>query len=313
MKLLKNLLLWLLALTITYGIAKYQKRMGPSYPIEGKAALGTHIVEFCLERTHGGMGDHRVSIAVPDPTVTGWVLWKRYKLDEPTQVLQMQWSTDTKTGQGILLAFLPHQPPAGKLEYQVELCLGDERLLLPKDEPAVVRFKGDVPGWVLLTHIVLLFGALFVGMRAVFSAVLGHKVKTLAWVTFVLIFAGGLIFGPIVQKYAFGAYWTGWPFGGDLTDNKTTVMALGWLVAVWMLRGRDGERRGRWWVAAATVLMFAVYLIPHSMRGSELDYSALPPDSLAKFGDSRQVMDTSGTAVITQASERLDDSSNLEK
>jgi len=28
------------------------------------------------------------------------------------------------------------------------------------------------------------------------------------------------------------------------------------------------------------VLMFVVYLIPHSMRGSELDYSALPADSL---------------------------------
>ena len=28
-------------------------------------------------------------------------------------------------------------------------------------------------------------------------------------------------------------------------------------------------------VVAATVVMMAVYLIPHSMRGSELDYSAV--------------------------------------
>jgi hypothetical protein len=131
-------------------------------------------------------------------------------------------------------------------------------------------------------HIVLLFSALLVGMRAAISAILGLKVKTLSWVTFALICVGGLIFGPIVQKYAFGVYWTGWPFGEDFTDNKTAVMALGWLVAVWMLRGREGERRGRWWVVVATVLMFAVYLVPHSMRGSELDHSALPPDNQAE-------------------------------
>ena len=37
---------------------------------------------------------------------------------------------------------------------------------------------------------------------------------------------GGMILGPIVQKYAFGAYWTGIPFGHDLTDAKNLVDAL---------------------------------------------------------------------------------------
>jgi len=60
-------------------------------------------------------------------------------------------------------------------------------------------------------------------------------------------------------------------------------MALGWLAAVWVMRGRDGGKRGRWWVIAATVLMFTVYMIPHSLRGSELDCSAMPPDSLEKI------------------------------
>jgi hypothetical protein len=81
---------------------------------------------------------------------------------------------------------------------------------------------------------------------------------------------GGFVLGPVVQKFAFGAYWTGWPFGGDWTDNKTLAALVAWLVA-WAIC--------RWWprfqrpaVLFAAIVMFAVYLIPHSIHGSELDW-----------------------------------------
>ncbi len=67
---------------------------------------------------------------------------------------------------------------------------------------------------------------------------------------------GGLILGPLVQKYAFGAYWTGFPLGGDLTDSKTLFAVLVWLAAFFL------RNKSRWWTVAATVLMVAVYLIP---------------------------------------------------
>ncbi len=281
MKIIRIILLWLFALVITLSIARYQRKTGPTNPIEGKARLGQHTIDYSLERTHGGSDDHRILIRLPDMAISGRVFWKRYKFDEPTHVIDMESGGFIESSNdGYLETYLPHQPPAGKLEYRVELSLGDMYVMLPPDEPAVIRFKGDVPKWALAPHIILIFSALFVGMRAMLSALFCLKVKTLAWVTLALVAVGGLIFGPIVQKYAFGAFWTGWPFGGDWTDNKTAVMALGWLVAVWMMRGKEREKSGRWWVVAATVLMFGIYLIPHSMHGSELDYSALPPDSL---------------------------------
>ena len=43
---------------------------------------------------------------------------------------------------------------------------------------------------------------------------------------------GGMILGPIVQKYAFGEYWTGFPYGGDFTDNKMLIMWLAWAIAM---------------------------------------------------------------------------------
>ena len=72
-----------------------------------------------------------------------------------------------------------------------------------------------------------------------------------------------------MQKYSFGAYWTGWAFGGDLTDNKTIVAFIVWMIAAWQI-AKDKAKRT--WAIIASAVLLAVYLIPHSLLGSELDY-----------------------------------------
>lgn len=89
-------------------------------------------------------------------------------------------------------------------------------------------------------------------------------------ITTILLFVGGLILGPLMQLFAFGELWTGWPFGQDLTDNKTLVAFAAWLIAVIRL-WKNKEKRG--WALIAAIIMLAIYLIPHSVLGSELDYS----------------------------------------
>jgi hypothetical protein len=79
---------------------------------------------------------------------------------------------------------------------------------------------------------------------------------------------GGMILGPIVQKYAFGDLWTGIPFGTDLTDNKTLIAFVFWLLAFFLMK------KSKWWVMLAVAMMIVVYLIPHSVLGSELDYES---------------------------------------
>jgi len=55
-------------------------------------------------------------------------------------------------------------------------------------------------------------------------------------------------------------------------------------VAVFVLgRRRDpADRVARWMVAAAAVVMLAVYLVPHSLRGSQLDYAKVEGGGAAK-------------------------------
>ena len=79
-----------------------------------------------------------------------------------------------------------------------------------------------------------------------------------------------MILGPIVQYYAFGDLWTGIPFGWDLTDNKTLIAFIFWILAVYMNRKTDRPL----YTALAAFVLLLVFSIPHSMFGSELDYAS---------------------------------------
>jgi hypothetical protein len=155
-----------------------------------------------------------------------------------------------------------------------------EALRIPaaSEDNIIIRFKDAVPVGFLVPHIVFMFFALLVGMRSALSAIVTpYDMRKLAWVTLGLMTVGGLILGPVVQKYAFGEFWTGVPFGYDLTDNKTLIMWVVWaaVCGLFMWKRVQSDKVHRISIVAAALVMIVVYLIPHSLRGSELDYDAL--------------------------------------
>jgi hypothetical protein len=200
--------------------------------------------------------------------VTGAIAWRRYPTNDPLALLPMVREGDA------LKAALPHQPPAGKLEYQLRLSRGAEAALFPA-RPAITRFKGAVPNAVIVPHVVAMFTGMLVANAAGLLALRGEKrLFSISIVAVVLLALGGLFLGPLVQKAAFGAYWTGWPFGTDLTDNKTAVAVLAWVVAAYRARG---GRDARLAVGVAALVTLAVFMVPHSAWGSQVDWSKLPP------------------------------------
>jgi len=274
-------LLWVVALVVTVGLAAYQRLTGPTHPVRVRTEIGGAPVTGKLPRSHGGDGGALVSLVAPDRTVTGELAWRRFPTDEAWLETPLERLGDE------LVAELPHQPAAGKLEYSLRLARAAETRVVQQDDgPIVIRFRGDVPAAVLLPHIMAMFLGLVIGIRALFGALLGERDlgRHLPWLLLFLV-PGGLILGPIVQKYAFDAYWTGWPFGEDLTDNKTLASVLAW-AAAWLV-ARRWPGRPLWHrlaVLAAAAVMIAVYLIPHSARGSQLDWSKLPPPATATEG-----------------------------
>ena len=193
-----------------------------------------------------------------DPKVTGSVAWRRYPTNDPFVSLPMVREGDA------LKAALPHQPPAGKVEYQVRLARGGRRRSSrngrrSRGSRGPSRTSSSSP------HIVAMFTGMLVANAAGLLALRGEKrLFRISLVVIALLSIGGLFLGPLVQKQAFDAYWTGWPFGSDLTDNKTAVAVLAWVVAAFLARG---GRDARVAVVVAAVVTLAVFMIP-TARGA---------------------------------------------
>jgi len=263
--------LWILALAITVGLAGYQRRTGPSHPLRGETVVDGVMISWALPRSHGGPGGLEVTVDTGGaPVERARVVWRRYPTQEPWREVPMERDAD-----GTLSGTIPHQPPAGKVEYRVVLETPRGHAALPGSASVVARFRGGVPPWILVPHILCMFLGMLLATRGLLEVLFRGRDRgrwMVLWATALLVL-GGLVLGPLVQLHAFGALWTGWPFGGDLTDNKTLFAILCWLpaaVAAWR------RRQHPLLLAAGWAVMMAVFLIPHSMRGSELDWSQVP-------------------------------------
>jgi hypothetical protein len=258
---------WILAVVITLASAIWQRTTGPTYPVRGTVQLGGQPVALKLLRTNSITSRQPVTVTVADASVVGEVEWRRYPSNDG-------WRTEKMSRAGdVLETVLPPAPEAlmpmaGKLEYRVKLMKGAEQVEFPA-QPAVTRFKGDVPWWVLIPHIAAMFFGMLFATRAALAAIGGGDTRRPAFLAAALLIFGGFALGPLVQKFAFDAYWTGIPWGYDLTDNKTLVAGVAWILAVLQLRG---GRQAKVAVVVAAVVTMAVFAIPHSMWGSQVKW-----------------------------------------
>ncbi|MBN2356569.1 hypothetical protein JXO59_10675 [candidate division KSB1 bacterium] len=257
--LVRNIMLWVLAFIITVASAVYQRITGPTYPVDGSVVLAGQEITYKFYRSHD-VGDRSVVVKVGDASVNGTLKYKPFRSDEPYTAAPMRYES------GQLTAYLPHQPPAGKLLYHVELSKAGSTIRIPEQGDVRIRFTGFVPRSILTLHVFFIFLAMLVSTRAGLAVLAKSKyVKRYAIWTTVLLVVGGFIFGGLVQKYAFGVYWAGVPYGIDLTDNKTLIAFIAWLLAlVALMRKRPAGA----WALAASIVTFLIFLIPHSLLGS---------------------------------------------
>lgn len=259
---MKVVFYWILAVIITFAAIIYQRRTGPTYDKKVKITIDNQEYRFKLIRSHGGTTDCKIELMMPDKNVSGILTYKKYPTKDEWTVTEMERVNDNLSAQ------LPNLPPAGKYEYKVILKKGDQSFDLTNGEPVLIRFKGHVPGGVLIPHIILMFFAMFLGNVAGIMAFFKHKkYKFYGSLVVIFLFLGGMVLGPIVQKFAFGEYWAGIPFAWDLTDNKTLIAFLFWVLAFFMNRTKERPV----YTILASIVMLIVYSIPHSMFGSQLD------------------------------------------
>jgi hypothetical protein len=273
---------WILAIIITLAAVVYQRSTGPTYPKKIKAQINNKLYHLRLLTSHGELNNAEIKLNIPEkgnaiaakivyrkyPMGSNWDTLKFHRIKRKTSSIIEQ-KVYRKFSEEVLVAYLPKLPPAGKYEYFIRLEEGNTYNEIAKQEPIIIRYKAPVPNNVLLPHVILMFLAMLFSNLSAFLAMFGHyKARFYTIVTFLALLIGGMILGPIVQKYAFGEYWTGIPFGWDLTDNKTLIAVFFWLIA--FVGNIRKERFGL--IILAAIVMLLVYSVPHSLFGSTLDH-----------------------------------------
>jgi len=259
---MKVVFYWVLAVIITLVAIIYQRKTGPTYDKKVRVTIDNQEYRLKLIRSHGGTTDCKIELGLPDQNIGGVLAYKKYPTNDEWTKVEMVRENDNLVGS------LPNLPPAGKYEYKITLRKGDQTFDLNEGGSVIIRFKGEVPSSILFPHIFFMFFAMFLGNVAGIMALFKYnKYRFFTNVTVIALFIGGMILGPVVQLYAFGELWAGVPFAWDLTDNKTLVAFLFWLLAFFMNRKKERPV----YTIVASIVMLMVYSIPHSMFGSELD------------------------------------------
>ena len=280
---MKKYMYWLLAVVVTLALSIYQRMTGPTYPKKVTVELNGESYKLKLPRS-GVQKDEIVKLKGIPPTTSAQLHYRQYQTPEssntpaalPQQSLSVSSGTAAALPQhgyttinftckdSILQAALPVQPVAGKLQYYITVGGKDD----PADEPTVIRFRNDVPAMILVPHILLMFAAMLFAVYTLMLVVTRKEYGRWLKITVATLFVGGFVFGPLVQHAAFGPWWTGFPYGTDLTDNKTLLSFLVFVAALATLKWKYN----RWVVAAAVLFMILIFSIPHSAYGSEYDY-----------------------------------------
>lgn len=254
---MKKVVYWILAIVITLALSIYQRMTGPTYPKKVNIELRGERYQIKLPRS-GVQRDEIVTLKGVPSSVEAKMHYRRYPTTNDYTTVDFQWQD------GAWQAALPVQPVAGKLQYYLTVD-GKDYL---KDEPVVIRFRNDVPAYILIPHILLMFGAMLFAVYTFLLVVTRKPYKKWLWITVGTLFVGGFVLGPLVQHAAFGPWWAGFPYGTDLTDNKTLISFLFFLAALATIKWKYNK----WLVVLAVLMMIAVFTIPHSAYGSEYDY-----------------------------------------
>ncbi len=262
---MKKFAFWFLAVVIAISSMVFQRLTGPTNPQRLKLELEDTSYKIQLPRSEDTKNDAIIKFNIPDKDITGKLIFRRFPTNEEWETIDF-----IREGESIY-AYIPKQPAAGKVEYYITFSKGKLSEEISKDSTVKIRFTGTVPSYILLIHILLMIAATLMSNVAGIYAIFKEKryKRNMYW-AFGFLIGGGLIFGPLVQYYAFGDLWTGIPFGWDLTDNKTLFAFIFWLVAVI----GNYKKEKPYLVIIAAAVMLLIYLIPHSALGSELDYES---------------------------------------
>ncbi|MDR0971530.1 MAG: hypothetical protein LBM25_04010 [Bacteroidales bacterium] len=265
-----KILFWIVAIILTALLSIYQRQTGPTIAKKVKISLDNQEYNLKFPRSLT-IGENTITLNIKDTTINAKFFYKRYPTNESFAYLNFE-----RNSNGELFLEVPPQKKAGKIQYYIEI--NDKTLF--ENDPLVLRFKGYVPPAIIIPHIIFMFLSMLFALYGLLLAIFNLKnIKKYIILTLISIIIGGFIFGPLLQNYAFGVYWSGFPFGGDLTDNKTLLVLVLLLANLPFLN----KKILRITSIITFIIMILIFTIPHSLKGSQLNYKTQQIESSANL------------------------------
>jgi hypothetical protein len=127
----KTFLLWFFSIVFMLIFVVYQRLTGPTHPARGTVEIAKEKVKYKLIRSWGNEGDARIEIKVEDADINGTFKFRRFKSHDEWSEVPMQ-----RIGSS-LIAYIPHQPPAGKVMYNINLTKNGYEVTL-REKPVIL-------------------------------------------------------------------------------------------------------------------------------------------------------------------------------
>jgi len=136
-----------------------------------------------------------------------------------------------------------------------------------------IRYEGKATFILLLSHILLMIMSLFLLIHALYYAMnylfTGER-ETAIFRTVnigtIAFFITGFPIGCVIEKQVLGNYWEGVPFGWDITDSKTLIILVIWVVLIWLQsKKKISVRTYAKWVIINTIITIVLFMLPHSL------------------------------------------------
>ena len=254
-------LLWILALLITCSAAYYQRISSPTYPSLVVIPVEMQKYPVTFIHSHTGKSDCPIILQIGDIAVKGELSYRKYPSQSEMTKLEMKREGDK------LVASIPNQSSGVKIEYQVELSKNGAQLKYSSLKPTILLFEGEIPKFPFFMNLAVLGLAMLLSSWTGLLALFGFgSSRFFSMLTFIGFVVGGFVIAPIVHKYAVNDWWTGFPIGYSLNNNKFFLASLVWLVVVVTIQRKYNKIIS----VMAAILTLVIFLIPSTFVENEV-------------------------------------------
>jgi hypothetical protein len=266
---------YILALVLTVLLLAFARRMSTRHQQEFTSSVDGITLSHNTVTESFGENPVVMVKATSTENIRGTVYYSKQVGGPDYNTVDMVPTTDGLT------ASLNPLPKGEKYFYHIEVFKGNTKLAaIPPKGDQFIKFKGHISPIILIPHIGFMFATIFFGLLAVFTSVdiargKGDIKRSVLFVllTFIPAFIGGIPLGIAVSAQTFGGSgWGGWPLGSDITDTKTEILLLFWLITIILSwKGLSGRKMTisngfySFLVILSFVVTFITFLIPHSI------------------------------------------------